>query len=130
MVTRKIKLKNLNLNTSITLFLDIGCNDSTAALHSGPVDISCILNETTFTMINVTFKSSATSNLVLKATINNNRNVTYMIPDDNFSIRFETDVLTISIKNATCTADGTYGISVDFNNVVKEEANGKLTISS
>ncbi|VDI11699.1 Hypothetical predicted protein [Mytilus galloprovincialis] len=108
----------------------IVCNDSTVPLYSGPVDIKCILNETSFTMINITFKSSTTSNSVLKATINNKRNVSYLIPDDNFSISLESDVLTISIKNATCSTDGIYGVTVDLNNVIKEEAIGKLTISS
>lgn len=98
------------LITVIDVFSGISCNDVTALLNTGPVELICQLNFTTFDSVTL-LRTNQTIKVEI-AKISNGTIISTEI-DPNRVIRFQHDVLTIKVLKADCEASGSYYIKVE-----------------
>ncbi|XP_052105719.1 uncharacterized protein LOC127738483 [Mytilus californianus] len=105
---------------------NVYCNGSSILENTGPANIVCELNVTTYDVITVTFRASI--DISVLAYINSEGNEFDLNDTDGISISFETNILTISLQNVTCYLVGLYGVEVNVSSNVTEQAEGELTM--
>lgn len=106
----------------------ISCNDTSSLIYSGPVQIACSLNETTFSSINITFRMTGSSDDIPIADIQENGEVIYLNALNNITIRLESEILTITVQNASCSNDGTFILVLNTEGESKPPSSGRITI--
>jgi len=86
------------------------------------------LNQTTsFSWINVSYQTSREANPTLIYRINSDGVGEDLDPADIISVSQVNNIITITVENATCTAGGIYGVTVDMNEITAY-ADGILTV--
>lgn len=106
--------------------IDVYCNDSSIFQNTGPANIVCELNVTNYDVITVTFRTSIDNNVL--AYINTKGSVSDLNDTDGISITLETNIITISLQNVTCSLVGFYGIELNVSSNVTDQAEGELKI--
>lgn len=112
----------------VVYLIDVYCNGSSILENNGPAKIVCEINTTNYDLITVTYRSSI--NISVLAYINSEGNENDLDEADGISITFESNILTISLQNVTCSMVGFYGVQVNVSSNVTEQAEGELTMIS
>lgn len=106
---------------------DIQCYGNSTFQFSGKVQIVCVLNQTEFTSMNVTFETTKQSNLI--AQIASNRTVKMIDTSGKIDVQISSETVTVELLNASCIDSGLYVVRVDFGSETAI-AQGQLTITS
>lgn len=108
--------------------IDVYCNGSSIFENTGPANIVCELNVTNYNVITVTFRTSIDNNVL--AYINTEGSVSDLNDTDGISITLETNIITISLQNVTCSLVGFYGVELNVSSNVTDQAEGELKMIS
>lgn len=92
--------------------------------------MACFLNKTTFSSINITFRMTGSSDDIPIADIQENGEVIYLNVLNNITISLESEILTITVHNASCANDGTFNLVLNTNGESKPPSSGQITILS
>ncbi|XP_052105741.1 uncharacterized protein LOC127738495 [Mytilus californianus] len=105
----------------------IQCYGNSTFQYSGKVQIVCVLNQTEFSSINVTFETTKQSNLI--AQIASNRTVKLVDTSGKIVVRISSKIVTVELLNASCIDSGLYVVAVDLGSEIAI-AQGQLTIKT
>lgn len=109
--------------------LEVSCQGSTIEVKSGPTAITCKLNDTVFSYLNITSRSSV-SNITVIAQIDNTGVSTDLIPTDDITATLNDEIVTISIRSPTCTTGDFYGVDFIVSDIIVGSSEGKLVVRS
>ncbi|XP_052105716.1 serine-rich adhesin for platelets-like isoform X2 [Mytilus californianus] len=110
--------------------IDVSCTDSSVLLNSGPTDIVCVVNTTSFSMINVTFTKSSGVDPSLISRIEGDGRVIYTNFSDHIVVQYISSTVTITIQNVSCPYEGFYGVAVDSGNGLTGRKEGELSVTA
>ncbi|XP_052105740.1 uncharacterized protein LOC127738494 [Mytilus californianus] len=105
----------------------IQCSGNSTLQYSGNVQIVCVLNQTAFSSINVTFETTTQSNLI--AQIASNRTVKMVDTSGKIDVRISSKIVTVELLNASCIDSGLYVVAVDLESEIAI-AQGQLIIQT
>ncbi|VDI22455.1 Hypothetical predicted protein, partial [Mytilus galloprovincialis] len=106
--------------------IDVSCTDSTVQLNTEPGVITCTVNATSFSMMNVTYKNKIGQTPTIVALIHGDGNIADLSNTDLIEVTFTPFTVTISIFNVSCTHEGYYGVIVDSGNDLTGKSEGRL----
>lgn len=89
----------------------------------------CSVNATTFTMMNVTYRTSPGLNPTRIAVIQGDGNVEVTNSTDLIEVTYTSFTVTITVLNVTCAFEGYYGVIIDSGSGLKGKSQGKLSTS-
>lgn len=90
---------------------EISCNDTSALVNTGPIEMTCYLNFTTLDSINIFYMNGTTQQLF--STVIHNNTITVTNSDSNVEVMYSNNILTIKVLIAGCDYTGIYPIEVE-----------------
>lgn len=114
---------------TMVLLLDVSCNNVNVLLNSGPVSLSCVFNDTDFSMINVTFTKLGESEGVTICNIYSNTTIVMLTMQAMVEITLSNNIINVTILKTICENEGTFGVVMDINGN-SEMDQGKFTVFS
>ncbi|VDI00994.1 Hypothetical predicted protein, partial [Mytilus galloprovincialis] len=105
----------------------VSCNNVNVLLNSGPVSLSCVFNDTDFSMINVTFTKLGESEGVTICNIYSNTTIVMLTMQDMVEITLSNNIINVTILQTICENEGTFGVVMDINGN-SEMDQGKFTV--
>lgn len=123
-----------NINTYYS-FVVVTCSRSTVLVHTMSAHIVCIVNSTSYTVPNVTYRLSTKDNPSVVAQISSDSVISDLESNDNILVSIVNmnlqETVTITVNNVSCISERFYGVIVDSNGEVSGgKKEGKLTVSS
>ncbi|XP_063428142.1 mucin-3B-like isoform X2 [Mytilus trossulus] len=110
--------------------IDVSCTGTSVLLNTGPTNIVCVVNTTSFGMMNVTFTKSSGVNPSLIARIESDGRVIYTNFSDQIVVQYASSTVTVTIQNASCPYEGFYGVAVDNGNGLTGRKDGQLSVTA
>lgn len=105
-----------NINTYYS-FVVVRCSRSTVLVHTMSAQIVCIVNSTSYTVLNVTYRPSTKDNPSIVAQISNDSVISDLESNDNILVSIVNmnlqETVTITVNNVSCISEGFYGVIVD-----------------
>lgn len=93
--------------------------------------MECKVNSSSFSFLNVTYRTSAQSIPTVIYVIQNNGQDNDLNLEDGITANYVDQLVTISILNASCSIGDFYGVIIgDMNGDVDGKAEGKLVVGS
>lgn len=110
-----------NINTYYS-FVVVTCSRSTVLVHTMSAHTVCIVNSTSYTVPNVTYRLSTKDNPSVVAQISSDSVISDLESNDNILVSIVNmnlqETVTITVNNVSCISEGFYGVIVDSNGEV------------